>query len=419
MRVLIIESDEAFASTLRQALEARGVEVEITGDGDEGIRLAQARPTSAVVLSVELGERLTGGFSWCNRFKRDAKLRDIPLLLTSALATEETFEQHRKLKTRADAYLLKPYGPRDLLNWLEPYLPQPPAPEDDPATFDLAGELLAGLEDPVEEKVDEEEEEAGVLAEVDLLDTDELISDIFDEVEEADGADPAAADPVPSLEVAVDSGRALEVEAPAESEDGFEAGADLEVESEADPEDPTPVEGVVDGIDDGLDAELTGFEKTSPSLMHAGAAMADPPWSDPLSPGPDAMVSGGPALEEQLAALRADAELNPQLRERLEGLERENRRLSEDLASALGASTARETRLNEVEQELAATKAENLTLHSRARLLEEELAAALERATQAEAKLERGSRRDAELHASLAATAALLEEALRDQVQGP
>ncbi|HEY0840756.1 MAG TPA: response regulator [Vulgatibacter sp.] len=152
MKVLIIESDLAFATTLQQALEARGVEVETTADGKRGMELAQTSPTAAVVLAVELGDRLTGGFNWCNKFKRDDELKSIPLLLTSSLATQQTFEQHAQLKTRADGYLLKPFGPDDHIDLLEPWLPPADGPSmTDDGIVDLAGELLDGLDEDQQE----------------------------------------------------------------------------------------------------------------------------------------------------------------------------------------------------------------------------------------------------------------------------
>ena len=42
------------------------------------------------------------GFSVCNKLKRDPALKDVPLIIMSSESTEETFEQHRRLRTRAE-----------------------------------------------------------------------------------------------------------------------------------------------------------------------------------------------------------------------------------------------------------------------------------------------------------------------------
>lgn len=118
MKVLIIESDSSFASTLVHALEARGLDVTTADDGDKGFELAKAQPPGAIVLSVELGDRRTGGFSLCNKLRRDEVLKGLPLVLMSSYASEETLTQHSKLKTRADHYLQKPFSPEELLGVL-------------------------------------------------------------------------------------------------------------------------------------------------------------------------------------------------------------------------------------------------------------------------------------------------------------
>lgn len=422
MRVLIIESDDSFASTLREALEARGVDVAITADGKDGVSLAQSRETSAVVLSVELGDRLTGGFAWCNKFKRDPSLRSIPLLLTSSLATEDTFEQHRKLKTRADGYLLKPYGPRELLDWLEPYLPRPPQVEET-GPVDLARELLDGWDDsPAETAPAEitpiENAAVGISdEEVDLLDTDGLLADIFDELGDATPASPAGlpleetpgpvADEAPLSALRDDPEDLLDETLPWETEDGDEPW-DAQVAAEPDHDEEIGSASAAGDLD--LD------EESDPSALRddpfpSAPSLEDPPWSDATptpSTGSDERVA---ALELQLASLRADVALLPELRERAEHLERENAKLGMELAAARGETSAHEEKSGELEAEISSLTSRSAAQNERIGELESELDAARERASLAERKLEEWAKRREELSASLAAMEALLADA--------
>ncbi len=105
--VLIIESDVDLASRMQQALRARGLLVEVIADGNEALSHLRLHKPDAIVLCVELG-RLSG-YSICNKLKKEPTLSPIPLILTSSQATAETFEQHRKLKTHAQAYIKKPF----------------------------------------------------------------------------------------------------------------------------------------------------------------------------------------------------------------------------------------------------------------------------------------------------------------------
>ena len=101
---LVIEPDESFASALEQALGPYGFSVERFVDGARAIERAQTNPPELILLSVE---PKNVGYSICNKVKKHPTLKDIPLILMSSTATPEVFEQHRKLKTRADDYYLK------------------------------------------------------------------------------------------------------------------------------------------------------------------------------------------------------------------------------------------------------------------------------------------------------------------------
>jgi len=127
--VLLIESDTTFAREMSAALEAKGFGVRVSSDGREGVELARALHPDCVVLCVELPG--LSGYSWCNRLKKDEKLKSIPLVITSSEATPETFEQHRKLKTRAEDYLIKPFPPATLVERVGALVGMPEASEEE------------------------------------------------------------------------------------------------------------------------------------------------------------------------------------------------------------------------------------------------------------------------------------------------
>ncbi len=112
-RILIIEADRAFGRDVAASLHARGAETRVCTDGQSGLEEARSWRPDLVVLCVELPN--LSGYSVCNKLKKDEQLKTIPLVLTSAEATPETFEQHRKLRTHADEYLLKPFEPATLV----------------------------------------------------------------------------------------------------------------------------------------------------------------------------------------------------------------------------------------------------------------------------------------------------------------
>ncbi len=143
-KILLIENDSAFAGTITGALESVGFEARATGDGNEGLSLAREWSPDAIVLCVEMSG--VSGYLVCQKLKKDETLKTIPLVLTSAEATEETFEKHRTLKARADEYMLKPYEPAALVDKLAALVG---LPEGANANADDHEEELVSLEEEI------------------------------------------------------------------------------------------------------------------------------------------------------------------------------------------------------------------------------------------------------------------------------
>src|SRR3954467_7475553 len=110
--LLCIEPDSDTVAEIRSALEPYGFGVENIPNGDDAIEWGRSHPTALIILSVEPRKV---GYAICNKLKRSPSLREVPLILISAEETQATFEQHKKLKARADEYLLKPLDLSDLL----------------------------------------------------------------------------------------------------------------------------------------------------------------------------------------------------------------------------------------------------------------------------------------------------------------
>ena len=110
--LLCIEPDGATVGEIRRAFGSYGFRVESIPNGEQAIDWARAHNPALIILSVEPRKV---GYAVCNKLKRSPSLREIPLILVSAEETAATFEQHKKLKSRAEEYLLKPLDMADLL----------------------------------------------------------------------------------------------------------------------------------------------------------------------------------------------------------------------------------------------------------------------------------------------------------------
>ncbi|MBN9161892.1 MAG: response regulator, partial [Myxococcales bacterium] len=133
-KVLVFESDATFAGELRAELQKLGCNVNVVDDGNTGLQQASTGRPDLILLSIELPRM--NGFSVCNKLKKDPALKDVPLIIMSSESSDETFEQHRKLRTRAEDYVHKPIAWNDLLARIEPFVSlgsaAPPAPASAP-----------------------------------------------------------------------------------------------------------------------------------------------------------------------------------------------------------------------------------------------------------------------------------------------
>jgi CheY-like chemotaxis protein len=110
-RVLLIDSDSALNVHLTQELSRYGLEVEATNDSAEVLARKDGLP-DLIVLCIDPKKT---GWAICNRLRKSTSLKTTPLVITSAEATEKDFEDHKKLKTRAEEYLHKPFGVESLI----------------------------------------------------------------------------------------------------------------------------------------------------------------------------------------------------------------------------------------------------------------------------------------------------------------
>jgi len=156
--VLIIEADDEVATRIADAVTRHGLSPRRTPDGKDGYDSAQADRPAAIVLCAELPK--VSGYSICAKLKKDPALKDVPLVFTSAEASESTFEHHKKLKVRADEYLSKPFPMDRLLELLGRHLAlhAPGQEEEIPISEDFS---IEPMPDPGEPPADPLEDDGG------------------------------------------------------------------------------------------------------------------------------------------------------------------------------------------------------------------------------------------------------------------
>ncbi|HWZ89863.1 MAG TPA: response regulator [Polyangiaceae bacterium] len=180
IKILVFESDAGFASELTAGFARLGCETSVVDDANLGLQAAAREKPDLILLSIELPRM--NGFSVCNKLKRDAALKDVPLIIMSSDSTEETFEQHRRLRTRAEDYVHKPIAFDALLARIQPFVAIGGA--DTGADDSVDSEAIV-LDDDIEieeaEVVDEDAPEVTTSSRESLVDQD--LNDAFGALE--------------------------------------------------------------------------------------------------------------------------------------------------------------------------------------------------------------------------------------------
>jgi len=130
-KVLVFESDATFAGELRTELGNLGCATTVVEDGNAGLQQATSDKPDLILLSIELPRM--NGFSVCNKLKKDSNLKDVPLIIMSSESSDETFDQHKKLRTRAEDYVHKPIAFGELLQHIRQFVPMGTPPDADGA----------------------------------------------------------------------------------------------------------------------------------------------------------------------------------------------------------------------------------------------------------------------------------------------
>ncbi len=244
------------------------------------------------------------GFSVCNKLKRDAALKEVPLIIMSSDSTEETFEQHRRLRTRAEDYLHKPIGFDALLARIRPFVAiGDPGPAPDPAgeaANDPSSDAAIVLDDDIEiDEAQAAEESPDAQSAIRESMDDQEVSDFADQAFGALEAAPPSA--LPDSEVLIDE---PEIAEPELAEPGIAEPelAQPELAEVAEPEVAAPE---VEGSDgDVTDVEIDELEIEEANVSQP--QIVQPELTEPEVPEPSGTRPEANAVEVE------DAELEPQ-----------------------------------------------------------------------------------------------------------
>lgn len=104
--ILVIDDDWMNREVIEAHLQIEKYTVTTTSSGGEGLKMAFATPPDLVILDAMLPDM--SGFEVCQRLKNHAATRIVPVMMVTALETDE--DKQKGLEAGADDFLTKPFS---------------------------------------------------------------------------------------------------------------------------------------------------------------------------------------------------------------------------------------------------------------------------------------------------------------------
>lgn len=117
-RILVIDDEPQMVEILKVRLEASGYGVISSYDGLDAVEKARREKPDLILLDIMLPRM--DGYRVCRTLKFDERYKDIPIIMFTARAHEKDKETAEEVG--ADAYMIKPFEPRMLLDKIKELL---------------------------------------------------------------------------------------------------------------------------------------------------------------------------------------------------------------------------------------------------------------------------------------------------------
>ena len=118
-RILVVEDNEDNRRILRDLLTSAGCEVIEAVTGEDGIALAESRRPALILMDLRLP--ILDGYEATRCIKANPALSRIPIIAVSSYALNG--DDVQAFEAGCDAFISKPFSPRELLAKIREYLP--------------------------------------------------------------------------------------------------------------------------------------------------------------------------------------------------------------------------------------------------------------------------------------------------------
>jgi two-component system, cell cycle response regulator DivK len=118
-RILVVEDQDDNRRILRDLLTASGYELIEAVDGEQGLTAAEQERPDLILMDIQLPG--IDGYEVTRRIKANEALRSIPIIAVTSYALSG--DDQKAFEAGCDAYVTKPFSPRQLLAKIKEYLP--------------------------------------------------------------------------------------------------------------------------------------------------------------------------------------------------------------------------------------------------------------------------------------------------------
>ena len=118
-RILVVEDHEDNRRIMRDFLTSSGFEVIEAVTGVEGVSAAETYRPDLIVMDIQLPG--IDGYEATRRIKANPNLQKVPIIVVTSYALSG--DDVKAFEAGCDAYVAKPFSPRELLAKIREYVP--------------------------------------------------------------------------------------------------------------------------------------------------------------------------------------------------------------------------------------------------------------------------------------------------------
>lgn len=111
IQILVVDDEPYIVRSLAFVLEREGLSIATARNGNEAI--VKVRELKPKVMFLDIMMPGKNGFEVCSMIKKDPELKDIFVIMFTAMGQEE--DKAKSLACGADEYMTKPFSPKQLV----------------------------------------------------------------------------------------------------------------------------------------------------------------------------------------------------------------------------------------------------------------------------------------------------------------